>query len=98
MSGIINQVTAIKISFIDVSGSSLLSTKRFMPAGGDISAIIAFCTIKTPNHRGLKPKFITIGNMMGIVIIIEDMESNAVPNTKYISIMQIIMVIGHPFA
>ena len=51
--GIINQVTAMKISFIEVSGNSLLSTNRFIPAGGEISAIIAFCTIKTPNQSGL---------------------------------------------
>ena len=65
----------------DLLGTTLDSTKMFMPTGGVIRLISITQTTRMPNQTGSKPSAVTSGKKIGTVSSIIDRLSIAVPSS-----------------
>ena len=66
---------------VGTCGSSVFSTKRFIPTGGLMRPISTTTTIRMPNQIGSTPRLTTSGKKIGTVRRIIDSSSIAVPRS-----------------
>ena len=76
-----NGITPRKMVRVGTCGSSVFSTKRFMPTGGLMRPISTTTTIRMPNHTGSRPMCTISGKKSGTVRRIMESSSIAVPST-----------------
>ncbi len=81
MSAATKGITPRQMAVVGTSGSTLDSTKMFMPIGGVMRLISITHTTMMPNHTGSKPSEVTSGKNTGTVSSIIDRLSIAVPST-----------------
>lgn len=84
----------LKILPISKSFATPLSTKQFIPTGGEIIDISTNSTIMTPNQIKSKPISSNVGSRTGIVTTIIDIESMIAPSIMYITTMRVMIIAG----